>query len=93
MPKPTLDSAAELPAAFNGAATAVSAAVERASEGDLERQWSMHAGDRVIFKGTKREVLRQVMLSHMIHHRAQLGVSYPLLDVPVPGLYGPSADE
>jgi len=33
------------------------------------------------------------MLNHMIHHRAQLGVYLPLLDVPVPAIYGPSADE
>jgi uncharacterized damage-inducible protein DinB len=38
-------------------------------------------------------VIRGVVMNHLIHHRAQLGVYYRLLDVPVPGLYGPSADE
>ena len=38
-------------------------------------------------------VLRSSIISHMIHHRAQLTMYYRLLDIPVPGLYGPSADE
>jgi uncharacterized damage-inducible protein DinB len=38
-------------------------------------------------------MLRRIMMSHTIHHRAQLGVYYRLLGIPVPGSYGPSADE
>jgi uncharacterized damage-inducible protein DinB len=41
----------------------------------------------------RRVLLRLMMMSHLVHHRAQLGVYYRLLEVPVPGSYGPSADE
>ena len=92
-PKPPLDNAAELLAAFDAAAATVTAAAEHASEADLDKEWAMRAGDHVIVKGTKREMLRLMMLSHIIHHRAQLGDYYRLLDVPVPGMYGPSADD
>jgi uncharacterized damage-inducible protein DinB len=47
----------------------------------------------VIFTMPRVAVLRSFVLSHMIHHRGQLSVYLRLMDVPVPGLYGPSADE
>ncbi len=47
----------------------------------------------MIFTMPKGAALRRVMLNHLVHHRAQLGVYYRLLGVPVPGSYGPSADE
>jgi len=92
-PKPTLDSAAALLAAFDAAAAEAKATVARASDPDLEREWTMKAGERVLARGKKRELVRRIMLSHMIHHRAQLGTYYRQLDVPVPGVYGPSADD
>lgn len=92
-PKPQLDSAADLLAAFDAAAAQARAAVAAASDADLERTWTMRAGDRVLARGPKHALVRRIMLSHMIHHRAQLGDYYRLLDVPVPGMYGPSADD
>jgi len=53
----------------------------------------MSAGPKVLFSTPRRLLLRDMLISHIIHHRAQLGVYYRLLDVPVPGTYGPSADE
>jgi len=50
-------------------------------------------GDYVIQRQPRALALRTFGLSHMVHHRAQLGVYLRLLDIPVPGLYGPSADE
>jgi uncharacterized damage-inducible protein DinB len=46
-----------------------------------------------VMRGPKYQLLRTVMMSHLVHHRAQLGVYYRLLGVPVPGMYGPSADD
>jgi uncharacterized damage-inducible protein DinB len=92
-PTPTLDSARELLAEFDARAAVTTKAVESASEADLEKRWSMVAGDHVIGEGTRREMFRSLVLSHLIHHRAQLGVYYRLLGVPVPSMYGPSADE
>ncbi len=50
-------------------------------------------GEYVVGTGRKCDLIRSMALNHMVHHRAQLGVHYRMLDVPVPGLYGPSADE
>lgn len=54
---------------------------------------TLRKGDYVIMRQPRAVALRGFGISHMIHHRAQLGVYLRLLNVPVPGLYGPSADE
>ncbi|HEX8726424.1 MAG TPA: DinB family protein [Gemmatimonadaceae bacterium] len=92
-PAPPFDSAAELLAAFDAAAADVRKAAHAASEADLDGTWALRAGDHVIVSGRKRDLVRRMMLSHIIHHRAQLGDYYRLLDVPVPGMYGPTADD
>jgi uncharacterized damage-inducible protein DinB len=55
--------------------------------------WTFRAGDRVIRQGSRAESLRVFVLTHSTHHRAQLGVYLRLLGIPIPGSYGPSADE
>ncbi len=71
------------------------AAVEMASatDEDLFRLWTFRAGDKVYFSEKKIGVLRGFVMSHGIHHRAQLAMYLRLNDVPVPQIYGPSADE
>lgn len=64
-----------------------------ATEATLAEPWTMRAGDHVIFTMPKGQVLRTFVYNHIVHHRAQLAVYLRLLDIPVPGLYGPSADE
>jgi uncharacterized damage-inducible protein DinB len=63
-----------------------------AKEEDLLPTWTMRAGDDIYLKATKGEVIR-ITFSQVVHHRAQLGVFLRLLDIPIPGSYGPSADE
>jgi len=58
----------------------------------LQNTWTMKNGDQIYMTMTKEEVIRTAM-SQTIHHRAQLGVFLRLLNVPIPGSYGPSADE
>ncbi|MGF1635762.1 MAG: DinB family protein [Cyclobacteriaceae bacterium] len=58
----------------------------------LEESWVLKTGDEIHWETTKGDALR-MSVSQMIHHRAQLGVYLRLLDVPIPGSYGPSADE
>jgi uncharacterized damage-inducible protein DinB len=65
----------------------------RLDDAALERTTTLRRGDRAIFSGPKRELLRAVMLNHSYHHRGQLSVYLRLLDVPVPSIYGPTADE
>jgi len=62
------------------------------NEQQLEKPWTLRNGDTIYATNPKIEVLR-MSLSQQIHHRAQLGVYLRLLDIPIPGSYGPSADE
>lgn len=55
--------------------------------------WTMKNGEKVYFTMPKAVVMRGFVLSHIIHHRGQLSVYLRLLDIPVPSIYGPSADE
>jgi uncharacterized damage-inducible protein DinB len=57
------------------------------------KTWKLLAGGQEIFAMPRVAVIRSVVMNHLIHHRAQLTVYFRLLDVAVPGLYGPSADE
>ena len=67
-------------------------ALQKAQEEDLTAGWKLRAGDIIFANLTKYEAIRN-SIAHIIHHRAQLGVYLRLLNVPIPGSYGPSADE
>lgn len=69
------------------------AAVAGAAEGDFDKTFTLHAGEKTIFTLPRKAALRGFLMSHLIHHRGQLTVYLRLLDVPVPSIYGPSADE
>ncbi|MBP1990768.1 DinB family protein [Paenibacillus eucommiae] len=62
-------------------------------EQTLGEEWTLRHGSHIILSEPRAIALRTFGLSHMVHHRAQLGVYFRLLDIPVPGFYGPSADE
>lgn len=62
-------------------------------EKTLAEDWTLRHADRIILREPRAIALRTFGLSHMVHHRAQLGVYLRLLDIPVPGIYGSSADE
>ncbi len=66
-------------------------ALTQASESDLIPNWSIRMNGQIIMEWTKYGAIRHG-LNQITHHRAQLGVYYRLLDIPVPGSYGPSAD-
>ena len=66
--------------------------LSKATEKDLEPNWTLRNGDQVYSVNTKAEVIRMTYCQ-IVHHRAQLGVYLRLLNVPIPGSYGPSADE
>jgi uncharacterized damage-inducible protein DinB len=67
--------------------------LSNASDESLMKSWSLLAGDKTIFTAPKIGVVRSFCLNHLIHHRAQLGVYLRLNNLPVPSVYGPSADE
>jgi uncharacterized damage-inducible protein DinB len=69
------------------------AAIVGASDEHLIKQWTLLAGGQHILSLPRVAVLRSFVMNHIIHHRAQLGVYLRLNDIPVPSIYGPSADE
>lgn len=92
-PQQPLDTAAALVAHFDAAVVAFDAALAAVSFERLDQGWTMRRGDLVLIAAPRRVLLRRLTMNHLVHHRAQLGVYYRLLGVPVPGVYGPSADE
>jgi uncharacterized damage-inducible protein DinB len=68
------------------------ARLEKATEEELSQNWTLRSGATIYSVSSKAEVIRMAY-SQIIHHRAQLGVFLRLLNVPIPGSYGPSADE
>ena len=64
-----------------------------ASDEHLMTEWSLMRGGRTLLKMPRYSVLRTFCVNHIIHHRAQLGVYLRLNGIPVPSVYGPSADE
>ena len=68
-------------------------AMEGVTDEDLKVNWSLLYGGHALFTMPRIAVLRSMAFSHLIHHRGQLSVYLRLLDIPIPGMYGPSADE
>jgi len=83
----------ELLNAFDKNVSEARAALEAASDENWQGKWSLLMTGKTIFTLPRPAVFRGFIMSHSIHHRAQLGVYLRLLDVPVPSIYGPSADE
>jgi uncharacterized damage-inducible protein DinB len=69
------------------------AAMAATSDDALLKQWTLRMGDHVIMQMPRAAAVRSMAVSHTVHHRGQLTVYYRLVGTPVPGLYGPSADE
>jgi uncharacterized damage-inducible protein DinB len=67
-------------------------AVGAMSDAELDQPWSLMMGEKTLMTLPRREVLRQNM-GHLSHHRGQMSVYLRLLDIPVPAIYGPSADD
>lgn len=83
----------ELLSAFEANVEAARSAVAPASEEALMMRWTLLYGGKTVFAMPREAVLRTLVLNHLIHHRAQLGVYLRLNNIPVPSVYGPSADE
>jgi uncharacterized damage-inducible protein DinB len=94
MPPPeTPKSQADLLATFDANAAKARAAIAGASDAELFKPWTLMRNGNTLLTLPKIAVLRSFVMNHLIHHRAQLGVYLRLNDIPVPSIYGPSADE
>jgi uncharacterized damage-inducible protein DinB len=80
-------------AGFDELAARCRATLAATSDEDLAATWKFSFGDRILSDGPKSLAYRHMFMNHLIHHRAQLGVYLRLNNLPVPGVYGPSADE
>lgn len=92
-PPLVFESTPQLLSDLDGSAAEAKSHLASASDDDLRNEWQLSFGDRIIVKGQRMLLYRSMFLNHLVHHRAQLGVYLRLLHIPVPGLYGPSADE
>lgn len=90
---PTPNSRKELLDSFDKNVAAARASISAASDEHLMKPWTLLRGGQQIFSMPRSAVLRSFVLNHLIHHRAQLGVYLRLNNIPVPAIYGPSADE
>jgi uncharacterized damage-inducible protein DinB len=92
--QPTVvSSRAELLTHFDANVAAARAVLADVSDEALLKPWALMAGGKTMRTMPRMAAYRAMVMSHGIHHRAQLGLYYRLNEVPVPGMYGPSADE
>lgn len=92
--QPTINSTQDLLNELQAGAQKSIAALKSVKEEDLiQKEWILKNGDTILLKLTKIGFIRSMALNHLYHHRGQLSVYLRLLDVAIPGMYGPSADE
>lgn len=92
--KPTVATTrAELLAIFDRGVAAARDRIQKATDQDWQVTWTFRYAGKDVMSMPRAVVMRNVVMNHMIHHRAQLGVFLRLNDVAIPGMYGPSADE
>ena len=63
------------------------------TEEDLLTPWTFRRGEHIMFTMPRAAAIRTLAMNHLLHHRGQLSVYLRLLNIPIPGMYGPSADE
>lgn len=83
---------AQMLAAFDASIVTTRKALAALAGYRWEEHWQLVAGDQVWLDLSRYEAYRDCVMNHLIHHRSQLGVYLRLLDLPIPGTYGPSAD-
>ncbi len=92
-PGPTPTTSAELLARFDQYSASLRQALSESDDEKLTHNFQLRRGEQVLMDRPKGAALRIMGLNHSIHHRGQLTVYLRLLDIPVPGIYGNSADE
>ncbi len=92
-PRNVAHTKAELLQMFDKSAADARGKIAAASDADWQVQWTFRWEGKDVRSMPRAAVMRGVIMNHLIHHRAQLGVFLRLNDVAIPGMYGPSADE
>jgi uncharacterized damage-inducible protein DinB len=91
--RPAATSKAELLTALDNAIAQAKGILGKMDDATLNAPWALKRGNHVLLSIPRVGVIRSILLNHWYHHRGQLSVYLRLLDVPVPSIYGPSADE
>jgi uncharacterized damage-inducible protein DinB len=89
---PPWQSLAQALAVFDEKVARARAALVATSDLELAQPWTLKKGGAKVLTAPRASVLRSLVLNHSVHHRAQLSVYLRMLDVPVPAMYGPTAD-
>ena len=89
----TFETTETLLAEFDRGAAEGRAAIAAATDEDFQVEWTLKVAGNAVDVKPRYLMLRTSMLNHLVHHRAQLGVYLRLVEVPVPSMYGPTADE
>jgi len=92
-PPPKPSSTAEILAAHDASVKKVKETLAQIGDEGMQRMWSAKVGGQTLMTMPKSALTRAIVMNHWVHHRGQLSVYLRLLDVPVPSIYGPSADE
>ena len=87
------DSSAALVKEFDGKVAAARAKLAAALDAELLMPWTLKKGGQEMFTMPRISALRSFVMNHIIHHRGQLSVYLRLKNVPLPSIYGPTADE
>jgi uncharacterized damage-inducible protein DinB len=90
---PKADNRKELLELFDKNRAEARAALAAGDDAAFAKPWALLMSGKELFREPKSSVLRRMVFNHLIHHRGQLTMYFRQLDVPVPALYGPSADE
>lgn len=85
--------AAQMVEHFDKSLTDALEVLQGVSDEDLMKTWRLRSGEQIFFEMPRIQVLRGMVMNHLIHHRGQYSVYLRLNDVPLPGVYGPTADE
>lgn len=93
LPGYSIETTADLLKLFDENAAGARTAIQQGTDEHFMAPWTLKAGGHVVRTDTRYFMLRTTVLNHLVHHRAQLGVYLRLVDVPVPQMYGPTADE
>ena len=90
---PVFESTEDILATFDQGVAEIEEALPGVSDEAWVEHWSLKSGGKEVFGGPRGPFFASMVINHVIHHRGQLTVYLSLCDVPVPGMYGPSADE
>jgi hypothetical protein len=88
----TFEKTEKLLADFDKNVATLRATLSAAKDSDFDGKWNVRTGPQVLMSAGRKEALRNT-INHFVHHRGQMTVYLRLLDVPIPQLYGPTADE